>query len=308
MDTLSQRLSMEICIIIILLVTVKKVKASSYSCDETKKTVEIVDDCPDSAEKWKKAAARKNCSAHANQCNDPERFLYHCVINAYANQTLEVCAYAQNIVSGYCTEYNVLGNLIQSSLRTSCREFNIKPCPIFYRSNESYKYPVCYELTKASTTLADETKSTINQVTHTPAYVHNDTFVFRGNAILDESTTQSDIPENDAVTESPSRLFSLSSTIPSIIISIIITIIIIITITRIFIWKTKFRACFGKLKSKDCIAVECPENCDVVFIPSTDNIDGEIRSITLLKVEEKEVPDVSINEKEREKEESLMML
>lgn len=53
--------------------------------------------------------------------------------------------------------------------------------------------PVCYELTKASTTLADETKSTINQVTHTPAYVHNDTFVFRGNAILDESTTQSDM-------------------------------------------------------------------------------------------------------------------
>lgn len=53
--------------------------------------------------------------------------------------------------------------------------------------------PVCYELTKASTTLADETKSTINQVTHTPAYVLNDTFVFRGNAIFDESTTHSDM-------------------------------------------------------------------------------------------------------------------
>lgn len=52
-------------------------------------------------------------------------------------------------------------------------------------------------------------------------------------------------PENDAVTESPSRLLILSITIPSIIITIII-----ITITRIFIWKTKFRACFGKLKSK----------------------------------------------------------
>lgn len=292
MDTLSQRLSMEICIIIILLVTVKKVKASSYSCDETKKTVEIVDDCPDSAEKWKKAAARKNCSAHAHQCNDPERFLYHCVINAYANQTLEVCAYAQNIVSGYCTEYNVLGNLIQSSLRTSCREFNIKPCPIVYRSNEAYKYPVCYELTKASTTLADETKSTINQVTHTPAYVHNDTFVFRGNAIFDESTTHSDIPENDAVTESPSRLLIFSIIILSIIISIIITIIIIITITRIFIWRTKFTACFGKLKSNDSIDDECAEQCGVVFIPSMDNMDGE-RNITHLKVEEKEVPGMS---------------
>lgn len=304
MDTWSQRLSMEICIIIILLVTVKKVKASSYSCDETKKTVGIVDDCPDSAEKWKKAAARKNCSAHANQCNEPERFVYHCVINAYANQTLEVCAYAQNIVSGYCTEYNVLGNLIQSSLRTSCREFNIKPCPIFYRSNEAYKYPVCYELTKASTTLADETKSTINQVTHTPAYVHNEIFVFRGNAIYDESTTHSDISENDAVTESPSRLLILSITIPSII---IIIIIIIITITRVFIWKKNCTACFGKLKSNDSIDDECAEHCGVGFIPSTDNMDGE-RSITHLKVEEKEEPDVSINKKEKEKEEYLMML
>lgn len=42
-------------------------------------------------------------------------------------------------IAGYCTEYNVLGNLIQPSLRTSCRAFNVKPCPIFYRSNEAYK-------------------------------------------------------------------------------------------------------------------------------------------------------------------------
>lgn len=52
-------------------------------------------------------------------------------------------------------------------------------------------------------------------------------------------------PENDAVTESPSRLLILSITIPSII----IIIIIIITITRIFIWKKNCTACFGKLKS-----------------------------------------------------------
>lgn len=280
MDTWSQRLSMEICIIMILLVTVKKVKASSYSCDETKKTVEIVDDCPDSAEKWKKAAARKNCSAHAHQCNYPERFVYHCVINAYANQTLEVCAYAQNIVAGSCTEYNVLGNLIQSSLRTSCRAFNVKPCPIFYRSNEAYKYPVCYELTKASTTIADETKSVINEVTHTPAYVYNELFVLNGTAIPDVSSTHSDIPENDAVTESPSRLL-----IWNIAMSLLIIIIIILIMTAIiFIWKKIYKPCLGKLKSN-----------------------GE-RSSIHLKVEEEEIPDLSINEKGKEKEACQMML
>lgn len=61
------------------------------------------------------------------------------------------------------------------------------------------------------------------------------------------------------------------------------------------------------LNSKDSIDDECAEHCGVGFIPSTDNMDGE-RSITHLKVEEKEEPDVSINKKEKEKEEYLMML
>lgn len=42
-------------------------------------------------------------------------------------------------IAGYCTEYNERGNLIQSSIGTSCKTFNVKPCPIFYRSNEAYK-------------------------------------------------------------------------------------------------------------------------------------------------------------------------
>lgn len=53
--------------------------------------------------------------------------------------------------------------------------------------------PVCYELTKASTTLADETKFAINQVTHTPAYVYNELFVLRGTATPDVSSTHSDM-------------------------------------------------------------------------------------------------------------------
>lgn len=53
--------------------------------------------------------------------------------------------------------------------------------------------PVCYELTKASTTLAYETKSVINEVTHTPAYVYNELFVLNGTAIPDVSSTHSDM-------------------------------------------------------------------------------------------------------------------
>ena len=63
-------------------------------------TVEFVDSCPETEVEWNKAAARKNCSQYADQCDQPDKLQYHCVINPYVNQTLEVCAYVQNILSG----------------------------------------------------------------------------------------------------------------------------------------------------------------------------------------------------------------
>lgn len=70
------------------------------SCPISRETVQIVDDCPDSLEKWKKAAERKNCSAFATQCAGPQKVQYHCLINPFVNETIEVCAYAQNIIFG----------------------------------------------------------------------------------------------------------------------------------------------------------------------------------------------------------------
>lgn len=60
----------------------------------------VVENCPDTEEKWREASARKNCSAFSSQCSEPTRLVYHCVINEYVNETLEVCAYAQNILFG----------------------------------------------------------------------------------------------------------------------------------------------------------------------------------------------------------------
>lgn len=124
--------------------------SSVDSCPISPLTVRGVENCPDSEEKWKEAAARKNCAAYARQCDEPERLVYHCVINSFINATLEVCAYAQFIVFGHCTDYSISGNLIKQNWETSCEVFETKPCPIFYRSTEAYKYPGCYELTKKS--------------------------------------------------------------------------------------------------------------------------------------------------------------
>lgn len=62
--------------------------------------MKIVDICPVSEEEWRQAGARKNCTAFANQCSEPDKLVYHCVIDPYVNQLIEVCAYAQNIVLG----------------------------------------------------------------------------------------------------------------------------------------------------------------------------------------------------------------
>lgn len=141
----------------------KTTEAFRTSCEVTRSTKQVVDDCPDSEEKWKERAAIKNCTAFASQCAEPERLVYHCLINQYVNQTLEVCAYAQNIVFGLCASYSFSGNSILQNLRTNCSAFKEKPCPNFYRSDKAYNYPECYELTKKSTTVAYISKTMSNQ-------------------------------------------------------------------------------------------------------------------------------------------------
>nr|XP_034332399.1 uncharacterized protein LOC117691138 [Crassostrea gigas] len=121
--------------------------------------------CPDTEGKWKEAAAKKNCTAYASRCSEPARLVYHCVINTYANQTLEVCAYAQNILDGHCTEYNRGGNLLQGNIQTYCKTFTKKPCPKVYPSTRAYNYPGCYELAKKLNTVTVKPESTVNVTT-----------------------------------------------------------------------------------------------------------------------------------------------
>lgn len=63
-------------------------------CQEAVNSVQIVESCPTSKTEWDAAARKKNCSRIALQqdCSPVEQFQYHCVINGYRNETLEVCA------------------------------------------------------------------------------------------------------------------------------------------------------------------------------------------------------------------------
>lgn len=148
-------------------------QSSRDSCHISRSTVQIVEDCPNSEEQLKQAAMRKNCAAYASQCSEPERLEYHCVINPFMNQTLEVCAYAQNIVLGFCTEYSLSGNMIQQSAETDCLTFTENPCPIFYRSTEAYKYPGCYNLNEKEALNTEDRESTMKLPTATAIHPAN---------------------------------------------------------------------------------------------------------------------------------------
>lgn len=73
---------------------IKVCKSANVYCSEALKSVKVVASCPTSKEEWDKAAIKKNCRNDAAQqnCTSANLFLYHCVINGYGNETLEVCA------------------------------------------------------------------------------------------------------------------------------------------------------------------------------------------------------------------------
>ncbi|XP_061167907.1 uncharacterized protein LOC133176865 [Saccostrea echinata] len=162
-----------------ILLNLEITKANTDSCPASKKTVQSVENCPTSEKEWMRASQRKNCSAFASQCSNPDRFVYHCVINPFLNETLEVCVYKKTIVFGYCTEYSYSANRIQQSLGTLCSGFIQKPCPTGYPSDEAYKYPGCYELTKKSTT---ENPTTVNPSTSGTTVVTETGPVLNGSA------------------------------------------------------------------------------------------------------------------------------
>nr|XP_022290603.1 uncharacterized protein LOC111102236 [Crassostrea virginica] len=117
-------------------------------CPISIKTVHKVSSCPKTEGEWRDAAARKNCSQYASQCHEPDKLVYHCVLNPYINETLEVCAYPVKIVKGFCAEYSSIGNRIQTNHNAQC-----PTCPSGgYQSNYSFMYLECYDLVKTPPT------------------------------------------------------------------------------------------------------------------------------------------------------------
>lgn len=68
--------------------------------------------CPTNDEEWETAGKLKNCQITAAQqkCSEADKFVYHCVINGFENETLEVCA-PQKLITGILIEIHLVKNV-----------------------------------------------------------------------------------------------------------------------------------------------------------------------------------------------------
>ncbi|XP_062578880.1 uncharacterized protein LOC134240821 isoform X2 [Saccostrea cucullata] len=115
------------------------------NCPASRSTVSFTK-CPSTHEEWMAASRRKNCSSISQNCTSPKNFRYHCVSNAFMNETIEVCAPGLFLL-GFCPEYNFRGERIQDNYNADCKRY-AEPCPNRYESWKSYKFPECVTLKK----------------------------------------------------------------------------------------------------------------------------------------------------------------
>lgn len=69
-------------------------QSKSRYCQEAVDSAKSVTFCPTTKAEWDDAARRKNCSSIASKpnCTTFQLLQYHCVINEFRNELLEVCA------------------------------------------------------------------------------------------------------------------------------------------------------------------------------------------------------------------------
>ncbi|XP_061192268.1 uncharacterized protein LOC133200495 [Saccostrea echinata] len=115
------------------------------SCPTSLDTTRIANHCPTNQDAWFRRERMFNCSSHKQNCTNPEFFVYHCIPNAWQNESIEVCAIRTTIIGWKCPEFNFGGKMVQEHNKGNCRL-----CPFQYNSTDAFKYRECFEFEKDS--------------------------------------------------------------------------------------------------------------------------------------------------------------
>lgn len=117
-------------------------------CNESLSTVQKVTHCPRNFTELQLVVTKKRCDALANKqtCVDPHKFVYHCLVNQQNDGFVEVCA-PEWILAGFCGYYDTVLDKIVTNVKKDCTK-SAYPCPGVFNSSDTYKYQVCYEVSK----------------------------------------------------------------------------------------------------------------------------------------------------------------
>lgn len=76
----------------------------AQGCIDSVTTVKLVKRCPETQLGWTEAASKKNCGGIPHSCPS---FVYHCLMNTWQNETVEMCAQQRVIVGKYYCKIQV---------------------------------------------------------------------------------------------------------------------------------------------------------------------------------------------------------
>nr|XP_022346069.1 uncharacterized protein LOC111138409 isoform X2 [Crassostrea virginica] len=124
-------------------------------CLESPNTLKIVRRCPANGTEWEREAKIKNCSK-IHGINGCQKVEYHCLVNAYRNETIEICS-TPRIIQAFCPIYHE--NIPNQDYNRPCQNFSSPfNCSGPYNSTESYKWQICYEYVYNQSTDASQEK------------------------------------------------------------------------------------------------------------------------------------------------------
>ncbi|XP_062566427.1 uncharacterized protein LOC134228745 [Saccostrea cucullata] len=129
-------------VLLIVLANAGRAKRENrISCEASLETVILGGFCPKDKHAFERREDILGCKSLQQNCTEAEDFRYHCVLNEYGNQSVEVCAVVTKIVGYACVEFNSGGEFIQEhySSQAACSK-----CPFRYISTDAYKYEECY--------------------------------------------------------------------------------------------------------------------------------------------------------------------
>lgn len=127
-------------------------------CSTSLQTIKTVDRCPRNSLEWDDRAALFNCSSIKQSCVSKDMFLYHCVLDTYGTELIEICAVYKFIYGRKCAEFDRKGSIVQENVY-NCSNSRVS-CPNVYKSTDAYKYQSCYDGVEQRKEIPKTTEST----------------------------------------------------------------------------------------------------------------------------------------------------